>query len=138
MHALAGPMGSLMTPSALNHRICVDVIVPVPLHGRRQRSRGFNQSELLGRTIAQELSLPLDAALLRTTRRTPPQHGAPDRSKREENVAGSFRCTGFVDNKRVLLVDDVLTTGATARECARVLKAAGAASVWALAFCHTD
>jgi ComF family protein len=136
--ALAAPMGSLMAVASLEHRIPVDLVVPVPLHGMRRRLRGFNQSELLARAIADRTGLPIDTSALRTARSTPPQLQADDRTLRETNVRGAFQCVAPLNGHRVLLVDDVLTTGATARECARVLKAAGAASVWALSFCHTD
>jgi ComF family protein len=138
LHALAEPMGALMASSLIEHGIQADIAVPVPLHGLRRRLRGFNQSELLARAIGQRTGIPLDETSLRTAHATAPLHQTDDRGLRETNVRGAFRCIGQLEGKRVLLVDDVLTTGATARECAAVLKAAGAASVWALAFCHTD
>jgi ComF family protein len=138
LHALAEPMGALMAVSLLEHGIQADLAVPVPLRGLRRRLRGFNQSELLARAIAQLIDLPLDTSALRTARATAPLHQTDDRLIRETSVRGAFRCTEQVEGKRVLLVDDVLTTGATARECATVLKAAGAVSVCVLAFCHTD
>ena len=108
-----------------------DVIVPVPLHPARERERGFNQAELLAEWLSDHLSLPLRPALQRihyTTTQT-----AFDRSERMQNLRGAFRLRkkGDVRNLRVLLIDDVLTTGSTLSECARVLKEAGAHSIYA-------
>jgi ComF family protein len=104
-----------------------DVVVPVPLHRARLRWRGFNQAALLGAALAGRLQCPLDVAALTRTRPTPPQT-ARDRAERTRNVRGAFtvRRPGRVAGLRVLLVDDVMTTGATVDECARVLRAAGA------------
>lgn len=110
-----------------------DCLVPVPLHPRRERKRGFNQSELLARALAKELALPAKNALQRT-RATPPQVGL-DAKARGHNVLGAFalhpRARG-VQDQRILLVDDVYTTGSTLRECAGVLRRAGAQTVCAL------
>jgi len=138
LHALADPMGELLAVALLEYAVPVDVVVPVPLHGRRRRRRGFNQSELLARAVAGRCGLEIDARVLRRDRNTPPQLQVDDRARREANVRDAFRCSDAIAGSRVLLVDDVLTTGATARECARTLKAAGAASVWVLTFCHAD
>lgn len=110
-----------------------DGVVAVPLHPRRERKRGFNQSELLGRALARELEVPF-LPLLRRIRATPPQVGLSAK-ERGQNVQGAFalspRETEPV-NQRILLVDDVYTTGSTLRECAAVLLRAGAPSVCAL------
>ena len=108
-----------------------DVIVPVPLHPARERERGFNQAELLAEWLSPHLSLPSHSALQRihyTTTQT-----AFDRSERMQNLRGAFRLRKKADVRRlrVLLIDDVLTTGSTLSECARVLKHAGAKSVYA-------
>jgi len=108
------------------------VVVAVPLAPARLRSRGYNQAVLLGRAAARTLGLPLAADALARARDPGPQdhHG---RRERRERVAGCFAVTTrgarVVEGRPVLLVDDVITTGATASECARVLLAAGAASV---------
>jgi len=138
LHALAEPMGELLAVSLLDQQVPADLVVPVPLHGRRRRQRGFNQSELLARVIAERNGLELVTGVLRRARNTPPQLQVDDRGRREANMRDAFVCRGGVTGRRVLLVDDVLTTGATARECARTLKAAGAGSVWVLTFCHAD
>jgi ComF family protein len=108
-----------------------DAIVPVPLHPARQRERGFNQAALLAEWLSSHLSVPLRPALQRihyTTTQT-----AFDRSERMQNLRGAFRLRKKADvrKSRVLLIDDVLTTGSTLSECARILKEGGAQSVYA-------
>jgi len=117
-----------------------DVLVPVPLHSRRQRARGYNQSLLLAREVSRRLDLPLAAGALVRRRDTPPQAKAAEADARRRNVADAFDCrTGAVAGRRVLLVDDVTTTGATLDACARVLLAqGGASSVWAVTFARED
>jgi len=107
-----------------------DLVIPVPLHGRRLRSRGFNQAILLSRGLARRHGLPLDCRNLQRIRDTVPQYGLKIR-EREKNVKGAFALQRpeRIAGRRVLLVDDVYTTGATAKECARVLKRAKAASI---------
>ena len=107
-----------------------DLVIPVPLHHRRLRTRGFNQAILLGRGLAQAHGLRLDCRNLQRVRDTAPQFGLSVR-QREENVKGAFalRRPELVAGRRVLLLDDVYTTGATAKECARMLKRAKAASI---------
>jgi competence protein ComFC len=108
-----------------------DIIVPVPLHPARQRERGFNQAQLLAELLSAKISVPLRGALERiryTTTQT-----AFDRAERMENLRDAFRLRKKMNVRdlRVLLIDDVLTTGSTLSECARVLKKAGAISVHA-------
>jgi ComF family protein len=138
LHALAEPMTDLLAAYLLDSPLPVDLVAPVPLHPRRRRRRGFNQSELLARGIAARIGIELDHHSLRRRRHTRPQLQADDRARREENVRGAFICGDAVRCRRVLLVDDVLTTGATLRECAVTLKDAGAATVHALTFCRAD
>jgi competence protein ComFC len=108
-----------------------DLIVPVPLHPTRQRERGFNQADLLAKLLSARISIPCKPVLERiryTTTQT-----ALDRTERMENLHNAFRLRKNTDVRglRVLLIDDVLTTGSTLSECARVLKRAGATSVHA-------
>lgn len=108
-----------------------DLVVPVPLHPARERERGFNQAELLAELFCARAGLRMQNALERiryTTTQT-----AFDRAERMENLHNAFRLRKMTDVRgcRVLLIDDVLTTGSTLSECARVLKAAGAPSVHA-------
>ena len=107
-----------------------DLIVPVPLHRRRLRWRGFNQSALLAVAIARQAQRPVDVWTLARAYPTPPQVGLGEADRRR-NVAGAFivRQPPAVDGRTILLIDDVMTTGATADECARVLRRAGAQRV---------
>ena len=138
--ALASPMGELMARCLKSALPPLDVIVPVPLHPRRQRVRGYNQSLLLAREVSRRLEFPLTAGALLRRVNTPPQAKAAGAGARRRNVAGAFEARpGAVAGRRVLLVDDVTTTGATLDACARVLLAEGGASaVWGLTFARED
>ncbi len=110
-----------------------DYIAPVPLHARRERKRGFNQSEVLARALAPSINVAFAHALVRT-RPTTPQVGLRAK-ERVNNVRGAFSVAPKFElptGAFVLLVDDVFTTGATLRECAKVLRRAGAATVCAV------
>jgi ComF family protein len=137
MRALDKPLGAYLA-LALPRGKQFDAVVPVPLHWRRRWARGFNQSELLARAIARRCSVPVLRALQRR-RATAFQAGLTNAARRE-NVAQAFearrRCP--VAGKRILLVDDVMTTGATAAACARALRRAGAESVSLLALVRVD
>jgi ComF family protein len=110
-----------------------DVVVPVPLHRNRQKERGFNQVELFARPLASLLGLPFKPVLLMRTRPRPEKH-LLRYEERWEAVRGAFamKRDGRVDNLRVLLLDDVMTTGATLDACAKALREAGASSVLGL------
>lgn len=128
---LAKPLGALMVEALPAHVASCTAVVPVPLHSSRMRERGFNQSALLARVLAAELQQPLVQGLQRI-RATVHQVGLrPD--ARELNVRGAFAWSGEAVPAVVLLIDDVLTTGATMRECARILRIAGAREVHGLA-----
>lgn len=109
-----------------------DAIVPVPLHPRRRREREFNQAEMLGRELARRRNLPFVEPLVRVRYTVTQTHF--DRKRRMQNLRDAFilRQNTNVQGKHLLLVDDVLTTGSTLDECARVLLEAGAESVRAL------
>jgi ComF family protein len=129
-HPLAGWLGETMSDLRLRGR-SFDMIVPVPLHPARERERGFNQATLLAELLSSSIGVPLRSVLERvryTTTQT-----AYDRSERMENLHDAFRLRKKMNVRelRVLLIDDVLTTGSTLSECARVLKEAGAISVHA-------
>jgi ComF family protein len=129
---LAKPLGRCLARAAerLSEQ-SFDLIVPVPLHRKRERQRGFNQAELLAAELARLRHIPLGARDCMRVRDTPPQTGLR-RAERRKNVAGAFDVPSpqRVEGKRVLLIDDVLTTGATASSCAQALRQAGAAGVW--------
>ncbi len=129
--SLAGPMSSLLCEFAratgqLEH----DGFVVVPIHWTRRCERGFNQSELLARALPSERVLN---GALRRVRATRPQVGLNSEARRQ-NVLGAFRAEGHFGGMSIALLDDVITTGHTAQECAGVLKRAGASRVIALAF----
>jgi len=114
-----------------------DIIIPIPLHTRRLRWRGFNQSFLLARHLSTNLlpqfEIPLKECLVRN-RYTSPQMEIKDYHSRKQNLADAFSMAAKekVKNKTILLVDDVATTGSTIFECAKVLKKAGAKEVFAI------
>jgi len=134
---LAGPLGEWLA-TAIPREQRFEAIVPVPLHWRRRWQRGFNQAALLARAVARRYGLPVTHAL-RRVRATAAQAGL-SRSGRRANVTGAFRLRRGVEvaGRRVLLVDDVMTTGATARACALALKQAGARYVAALTLARAD
>jgi len=116
----------------------VDVVVPVPLFHERQKERGYNQSELLAARVAQHLKLPLDGNVLVRARKTKPQFDLK-REERFKNVRDAFIVpkTEEIAGRNVLLVDDILTTGATTAECSKALKQAGAKNVVVLTLART-
>ena len=118
-----------------------DLIVPVPLHRRRLWSRRYNQSLLLARALTRHCGVPTDPDLLRRRRNTPMQGGL-SRAARRRNVQAAFAVrpgtSERVRGKTVVLVDDVLTTGATVEACTRVLRAAGASEVHVLTLARVE
>jgi len=134
---LARPFGDLLS-RVVPREQRFDCVVPMPLHWRRRWERGFNQSELLAREIARRWNVPVNKAI-RRVKATASQAGLTN-AKRRANVSGAFAMRRGVrlDGARVLLVDDVLTTGASAAACARVLKRAGAVHVALVAVARTD
>lgn len=111
----------------------IDVIVPVPLHARRLWWRRYNQSAELARALAGLSAKRIAPLVLARIRATPSQGEMPSAKARKRNMRGAFRVRGEVGGLRILLVDDVLTTGATVDACARALKRAGAQKVHVLA-----
>ena len=133
IRALAPTLGGLLTDYLGSLRFEADVISPVPLHPKRERSRGYNQSHLLAREVSRRIEIPMaDDRLLRSMD-TPPQVAMSGREERRQNIEGAFECTRDATGLRVLLIDDVVTTGSTMSACASALKDAGAVSVFGLA-----
>lgn len=128
-------LGRLMTESLVGSIAEIpERIIPVPLHPWRIASRGFNQSLELARDISRYLQVPIDIDSVRRTRHTPPQTGLPEQD-RQKNVRRAFEIRRALSVDHVAIVDDVLTTGNTVREMARMLKRSGVkrVDVWVLA-----
>jgi ComF family protein len=133
------PLGNLLTKSLAKTDLPIaDIIIPIPLHSRRLRWRGFNQSTLLAKYIAENLlpqnQLFLNEKILIRKKYTPPQMRVRNYTDRQRNILDAFSLipTANVKNKTILLVDDIATTGSTIFECARVLKKAGAIEIFAI------
>ena len=127
-HRLAlGPYFGQQMAELVTHED-IDLIIPLPLHPERLRERGYNQSLVLARPIARRLGRRLDKEICQRIRHTASQAELPWK-ERAKNMRGAFHCSGDLSGLRILLVDDVMTTGATLDECARTLKLHGAASV---------
>lgn len=120
----------MMAECIENNALSFDVITWVPLSTKRLKKRGYDQARLLAEAISLRCGIPCERLLIKTAD-NPPQSGTGSREKRKANVAGVYRPAELsrIKGKSVLLVDDIVTTGATLVECARVLKAAGADSI---------
>ncbi len=129
--ALAGALGEALARTVARD---VDAIVPMPLAPQRLAERGFNQALEIARVIARRTGIPLTARACRKVVETPPQAALPWK-ERAKNVRRAFVCDADLNGQRIAVVDDVLTTGATLNELARVLRKAGAAEVvgWVVA-----
>jgi ComF family protein len=138
---LAGSLGSLLASFAQTWigELKGSLIMPVPLHPKRLRARGFNQSLLLARCVASKTDSDLDFLSLRRTKFTKPQTGLSS-EERKRNVRKAFEVVKpqAVKGRTILLVDDVATTGSTLNECAKALKRAGADSVLCLVLARTS
>jgi len=110
----------------------IEFVIPVPLHKKRLKWRGFNQAELLGNKIAEHLDIHIRTDILVRTKNTKAQSKIHDHETRNENISEAFVCVkpDAVKQKNILLIDDVCSTGSTLNECAGVLKNAGAYKVW--------
>lgn len=130
---LARPMAERMLAALEQIQpVGAEMVVPVPMHPKRQKHRGYNQSELLAREVAALLEVPCEIGLIRV--RDTVQQARLDAEARRKNLKDAFRAEPCVSGWRVLLVDDVYTTGETARECARALREGGAITVSYLAY----
>lgn len=134
---LSPALARLMVDAVRAAGVTPDAVVPVPLHAKRQRERGYNQSELLARQIAASLRLPHQPRLLARVRHTEQQATLKGPDARRANVSHAFQVLEAPPG-HVLLVDDVLTTGATMMECASALMRAGARDVTALTLARAD
>lgn len=139
--AAADPLVTLLADSIGHHPLPLpDLIIPVPLHPRRLRFRGFNQAEVLARKLMQQLlpgtPVPVRADILRRIRFTKPQMKTDSKPERLTNLSAAFAVSlevaGPLVGQHIWLIDDIATTTATLDECARTLKTAGAQTVWGI------
>lgn len=133
---LAAPLGAYMAEALERTGAAADAVTAVPLGAARLRARGYNQSALLAEVVGRRLGWPV-VDVLRRTRETAPQTGL-EAEDRRRNVAGAFEADGGVRGRRVVLVDDVATTGATLAEAGAALRRAGAAAVIPLVAARQD
>jgi ComF family protein len=136
---LATPLGSLLANLLYQKTISeIDFVVPVPLHWKKKQERGFNQSELMAKKICKKLSIPISVNNLHRVKNTLSQTQL-SRLQRQQNVKDAFKVKNSEQlfQKNVLLVDDVLTTGMTASECAKSLKNAGTNKVFLIALARS-
>ena len=132
--AAAPQLGDMLAEYLESNPLPGDLMAPVPMHTSRRRERGYNQAELLARRVAGRCDVPYYGDLLARTRQVDPQAGMTSAVSRATNVADSVVVVrpSQVHGRRIILVDDVATTGSTLNACAAALKDAGAASVWCL------
>lgn len=135
--ALAKPLGKLLAQAAAPYSDTIDWVVPIPLHPKRLRERGFNQATLLATPVAKALDAKLGHSLLKRIKHTAPQ-ASLNAQERAANVAHAFYASAQVRGARVLLIDDVRTTGATLASAALTLRHAGASAVSTLALAHAE
>ncbi len=139
VRALARPLAHLLYDYLASNPIPIDVLVPVALHQRRLRERGYNQSGLLARELGRLAGLPVVEGCLARQRYTAAQAKTSNVAERRQNMVGAFTCrNNRLRGKRVLLIDDVCTSGATLDSCAAALKLGGAASVWGLTLAREE
>lgn len=136
LRALASTLGEILCDCWDADPFPVDIVVPVPLHPARLRERGYNQSSLLARELSRHTGVPIAETALLRIGATAPQVGL-DADQRASNVENAFRChDDRLAGRKVLLIDDVLTTGSTLRACARAALQDRADAVWALTLAH--
>jgi len=133
LRALAMPLALLMRDYLETVPLPGEILVPVPLHRRRLKERGYNQSALLAHELGRLANLPVLEGSLVRQRDTPPQARTTSAEERRYNVAEAFACADLrLKGKKVILIDDVATTGATLEAAAQALRNAGTSSVWTL------
>ena len=130
---IGADLGRLLAEYLESNSLPVDILAPVLMHKGRLHKRGYNQAALLAEELGKRVGLPVNRNLLVRTKDSAPQVSLSNRAERARNVEGSFRCVAGVHGQRVLLVDDVATTGSTLSACALALKEGEAQSVWGLA-----
>ena len=133
LRAAAPALGRLMARCLRESGIEADIVMPVPIHPKRERQRGYNQSRHLATAIAKETGLPIDVRALSKARDTEPQVSMTNDVDRRSNLNEAFKCASGLPGARVLLIDDVVTTGSTMAACAEAVKSAGAEAAYGLA-----
>jgi competence protein ComFC len=130
VQAVSGCMAGFMSRYFLENGLIGDMLVPVPLHDRRLRQRGYNQSQLLAADLSQQVSVAVNTVLVKRVRNTGPQARSSSVYERRANMENAFECTsGAAYGRDIVVIDDVCTSGATLESCASALKKAGAKSV---------
>ena len=133
LRALVPSLAEFLNGFILENPMPVEVLVPVPIHRKRWRERGYNQSALLANELSRLSGLTVVENCLVRHSYAPPQARSASVIERQKNVSDAFTCLDKrLQGKRILLIDDVSTSGATLNTCARALKTAGAAAVWGL------
>ena len=134
LRSMAVPLAGMLQEYLSANPLDFDILVPVPLHRKRLRERGYNQSRLLAQELGKLINIPVRDDVLVRRKHTPPQARTATIEERTHNIADAFACRDSrLRGRRVLLLDDVATSGTTLDACAAVLKANGAAAVWGLA-----
>jgi len=134
LRALAAPLAGMLQEYLSASPLEFDILVPVPLHRKRLRERGYNQARLLAQELGKLIDIPVSDDVLIRLKHTPPQARTATIEERKHNITDAFACSDSgLQGKHVLLLDDVSTSGTTLDACAAVLKANGAAAVWGLA-----
>jgi competence protein ComFC len=125
-------LGKILSEGIVARNWSIDIVIPVPIHHLKKAERGYNQSDFIAKGIGKSLKIPYSVNLVKRTRYTESQTGL-DASNRAKNVENAFkvRKPKEIRNKNLLLVDDVITTGATTLECAKVLMNSGAGKIYA-------
>jgi competence protein ComFC len=133
LKAISPCLAELLADYLMRNPLPGEALVSVPLHPRRLRERGYNQSGLLSRELGKRIGLPVIEDCLIRVKQAQPQVRAVDVEERRRNVADAFSCRDErVSGKQIILIDDVCTSGATLESCAAALKGSGAKSVWGL------
>lgn len=133
LRSLAVPLAELLYEYILENPVPGEILVPVPLHRKRLRERGYNQSGLLAKQLGRLTGMPVNDDCLVRQQHTPPQARTANIDERRRNVIDAFSCVnGKLEGRQVILIDDVTTSGTTLNACAETLKKSGVVSVWRL------
>ena len=135
---LAKPLGKFLESVFVKSNLYADIIIPVPLCEKRFKTRKYNQAELISNEFAKNVGIEIRNDILFRVKETPTQTKL-NFNERQQNLKDAFKVKNrkLIKDKTIILIDDVLTTGATVTECAKVLKSAGAKCVYVFAVCHT-